>query len=1003
MGQKLSKRRASMPPPPTTAPLTLSRKTPGTALPAPHDGVLTLIQRGDFAAAERLARQVVEQNKTQLGPNNPLTLINWFQLGKALHGDGRVEKALHTFQELLPLSEMTFGPSNVVTLATLDAIAEELCNMGEHKLSLSFLIQERERCEQSLGKMHKRTIQIQADIANLYILIDNPDKASSAFSLALNSSRKSLGESHDLTLAILNDLRGLKRSQLPNMEEMTALLRQHHLPVSTTPFPNTLSTTWRALTGGFTRIQGITTVGYEASNALYLRIGPLNGKPRAEPPMQIPPYYEDTGKITLGQISGETKVDHSFQSLINRSIEILPRNSNVAIQKAVQKHTAFLKSLQSLDQLLTAKENPVWFFQHRESFLQQTTFQKWDPNSLGRYIVLPMEGGFANQEDCIFISHYWRTPQHPDPEGVDLQHLHQLLFDGFWATSSYFWVDWTCLPQSQRTANQRQYFSRALKSVSRLIRDCSFVAQFPEYESRLWILFEVATYILNRNDAVGFPCTDPFEQHLLQMKGDGVRSVVNKYHYRCTNSGESEWVITCLEILLALYKAVPSLHTRQQIFNAIDNAAVRLCVHQEAGVEVDKERGTIKVNGEVVLQFNPMPVVEGITSLLSYVRIEGDYKSRLGRALKRADQSFDISGLGEMGREYDRVGDYRIGEALHRRHLAARVSVVPYHYLSVNLGNQGRFGEAQELCRRNMALPGASEKLGQQLTTLIQKEADTKVYRKWKTQPLEATIYMGGEQRTAISTDHPRPPIIRAGLRRSWLQRLDQDVWQCEDPIISKSMEERGLQLEEQGRFAQAQATYWALLRRTKTSLGPCHVATRRCVHNLARACKQLGNIENAHLIYKLASVICDFTLGVSHPESRAALGDLAVVVLIRGKLGLARSYYRQQLQRTLAVAKWDDPEMFLPKFFLQALIGNGELRIVQNREATKVDIMTYPPPSTLAPPVVGRDTKPTKPQEQKGDSSSTGQGYLFGLPKGAMILNFENADFLREVTILAT
>jgi hypothetical protein len=213
-------------------------------------------------------------------------------------------------------------------------------------------------------------------------------------------------------------------------------------------------------------------------------------------------------------------------------------------------------------------------------------------------------------------------------------------------------------------------------------------------------------------DAVGFPCTDPFEQHLLQMKGDGVRYAVNKYHYRCTNSGDSERVITCLEILLALYKAVSSLHTRQQIFNAIDNAAVRSCVHQEAGVEVDKERGTIRVNGEVILQFNPIPVFEGITSSLSHARIEGDYKSRLGQALKRADESFDSSGLGEMGREYDCVGDYRIGEALHRRHLAACVSVFPYHDLSVNLEHQERFEEAQELCRRNMALPGASDRNG---------------------------------------------------------------------------------------------------------------------------------------------------------------------------------------------------------------------------------------------------------------------------------------------------
>jgi len=125
---------------------------------------------------------------------------------------------------------------------------------------------------------------------------------------------------------------------------------------------------------------------------------------------------------------------------------------------------------------------------------------------------------------------------------------------------------------------------------------------------------------------------------------------------------------------------------------------------------------------------------------------------------------------------------------------------------------------------------------------------------------------------------------------------------------------------------------YWA---EEKELLGPCHVDTRRSLSNLARVLRLAGKAKDAHFLYIVASAVCDFTLGPRHPESRAVLGDLAVSVLRQGKLGVARSYYRQQLERTLAVAEWDDPEAFAPKFFLQALVGSGELRIVQERGAT--------------------------------------------------------------------
>jgi hypothetical protein len=104
------------------------------------------------------------------------------------------------------------------------------------------------------------------------------------------------------------------------------------------------------------------------------------------------------------------------------------------------------------------------------------------------------------------------------------------------------------------------------------------------------------------------------------MKGDGVRLVLDKYGYNCTNKGDREWVITSLEILLALRKTVPSIHTQRQILNAIDNSVVRSCVHREAGVEIDKERGILKANG-TTYQFNPLPVEDGFPRSSSEVCI----------------------------------------------------------------------------------------------------------------------------------------------------------------------------------------------------------------------------------------------------------------------------------------------------------------------------------------------------------------------------------------------
>jgi Tetratricopeptide repeat len=73
--------------------------------PCRDGGVGTLIRGARFAAAVDLAQRVVQQNKSWLGSQHPLTISSMLDLGGAIHGDGRIEEALQVFQELLPLSE----------------------------------------------------------------------------------------------------------------------------------------------------------------------------------------------------------------------------------------------------------------------------------------------------------------------------------------------------------------------------------------------------------------------------------------------------------------------------------------------------------------------------------------------------------------------------------------------------------------------------------------------------------------------------------------------------------------------------------------------------------------------------------------------------------------------------------------------------------------------------------------------------------------------------------
>ena len=69
-------------------------------------------------------------------------------------------------------------------------------------------------------------------------------------------------------------------------------------------------------------------------------------------------------------------------------------------------------------------------------------------------------------------------------------------------------------------------------------------------------------------------------------------------------------------------------------------------------------------------------------------------------------------------------------------------------------------------------------------------------------------------------------------------------------------------------------------------------------------------------------------------------LGDLAKTVLLLGNLGVARGYFQQHLEQTLAITEWDNPAKAFPSmFFLHELLKEAELKMVQGQEGATMEI----------------------------------------------------------------
>lgn len=187
-----------------------------------------------------------------------------------------------------------------------------------------------------------------------------------------------------------------------------------------------------------------------------------------------------------------------------------------------------------------------------------------------------------------------------------------------------------------------------------------------------------------------------------------------------------------LEILLILYKLTRSVRVRREILNAIDNPITHTCIHKETGIFVDKRLGIVKHNGESY-EFTPMPFAEvDKYNSTGHVDIKETFSLELSNALSMAEKSGDYV---DVGRQYDREGEYQISEELLRRAVASHERLLSgrtaaLYHLAENLEKQRRYGEVIQLYRQILNLfpsgQNSDSKTAQETTTQLRVLASPK-------------------------------------------------------------------------------------------------------------------------------------------------------------------------------------------------------------------------------------------------------------------------------------
>ncbi|KAI9766019.1 MAG: hypothetical protein M1840_007026, partial [Geoglossum simile] len=117
-----------------------------------------LLHQGEYAAAEKLCRSVVEEKEKVLGPEHPDTLTSVSDLGSVLESLGRYEEAEAMHRRALEGYEKVLGPEHPDTLTSVSNLGSVLESLGRYEEAEAMHRRDLEGSERVLGPEHPDTL-----------------------------------------------------------------------------------------------------------------------------------------------------------------------------------------------------------------------------------------------------------------------------------------------------------------------------------------------------------------------------------------------------------------------------------------------------------------------------------------------------------------------------------------------------------------------------------------------------------------------------------------------------------------------------------------------------------------------------------------------------------------------------------------------------------------------------------------------------------------------------
>jgi len=178
----------------------------GTALEAKSDLAEVLDERGDYAAAETMAKEVLERQTETLGAGHPNTVATLALLGNIQRQQGRLAEAEATLKDAHDRFVKVLGDSHPSTIVAANNLGEILEKEGLYDRAEPFLYGALQSSRKLYGESNPTTLAGMNNLALLYESQGNFDKAEALYKSAIAIYTRTAGANHPTTIAIVNNL-----------------------------------------------------------------------------------------------------------------------------------------------------------------------------------------------------------------------------------------------------------------------------------------------------------------------------------------------------------------------------------------------------------------------------------------------------------------------------------------------------------------------------------------------------------------------------------------------------------------------------------------------------------------------------------------------------------------------------------------------------------------------------------------------------------------------------